>query len=81
MICNKNLGIRAGLRVDFSLLQGKSLGDQLKYAGRRGIPYAAIAGGNEIDKGVVSIKNLVTGEQEELPRATVSEVMAGRIDS
>ena len=71
----------AGLRVDFSLLQGKSLGDQLKYAGRRGIPYAAIAGGNEIEKGVVSIKNLVTGEQEELPRATVSEVMAGRIDS
>jgi len=69
----------AGLRVDFSLLQNKSLGEQLKYAGRRGIPYAAIAGDREIEANVVAIKDLVTGEQTEFPRATVAEALIARI--
>ncbi len=68
-----------GLRVDFSLLQNKSLGEQLKYAGRRGIPYAAIAGDREIEANVVAIKDLVTGEQTEFPRATVAEALIARI--
>jgi histidyl-tRNA synthetase len=70
----------AGLRVDLSLLQHKSLGEQLKYAGRRGIPMAAIAGADELERSVVAIKNLGTGEQSELPRATVAEVLAGRFN-
>lgn len=71
----------AGVRVDFSLLQDKSLGEQLKYAGRRGIPFAAIAGGDEIGRGVVAIKDLVTGVQEEFPRAIVAEALANRLGS
>jgi histidyl-tRNA synthetase len=71
----------AGLRVDFSLLQNKSLGEQLKYGGRRGIPFAAIAGANELERAVVAVKDLVTGEQVEYPAATVAEVLAARIDS
>jgi histidyl-tRNA synthetase len=70
----------AGLRVDLSLLQNKSLGDQLKYAGRRGIPFAAIAGSKEIDNQVVAIKDLASGEQSELPRAAVAEVLAARLN-
>lgn len=70
----------AGLRVDLSLLQNKSLGDQLKYAGRRGIPFAAIAGSKEIENQVVAIKDLVSGEQSELPRAAVAEVLAARVN-
>ncbi len=34
----------AGIKTDLSLLEGKSLGEQLKYAGRRGIGMAAILG-------------------------------------
>ena len=71
----------AGLRVDLSLLQNKSLGEQLKYAGRRGIPFAAIAGANELEKGVVAIKNLSSGEQDELPRSTAAEVLAARVNN
>jgi histidyl-tRNA synthetase len=70
----------AGLRVDLSLLQNKSLGDQLKYAGRRGIPFAAIAGSKEIDNQVVAIKDLASGDQSELPRAAVAEVLASRLN-
>ncbi len=65
-----------GLNVDLSLLQQKSLGDQLKYAGRRGIPFAVIAGTAELEKGVVGIKNLVTGEQIEVARADAGDRLA-----
>jgi histidyl-tRNA synthetase len=41
---------------------------------------AAIAGADELERSVVAIKNLGTGEQSELPRATVAEVLAGRFN-
>ncbi len=34
----------SGLNADLSMLSNRSLGDQMKYAARRGIPYAVIAG-------------------------------------
>jgi histidyl-tRNA synthetase len=55
----------AGLRVDFSLLPHRSLGEQLKYAGRKGIPFAVIAGPDELARNVVAVKNIVSGEQVE----------------
>ncbi|MGH2549844.1 MAG: His/Gly/Thr/Pro-type tRNA ligase C-terminal domain-containing protein, partial [Thermomicrobiales bacterium] len=70
---------QTGLNVDFSLLQNRSLGDQLKYAGRRGIPFAAIAGSGELERQVVAIKDLVSGEQQEVARADVAELLAQRI--
>lgn len=68
----------AGLNVDFSLLQHRSLGDQLKYAGRRGIPLAAIAGSSELERQVVAVKDLASGEQSEFPRSDVAEILALR---
>ena len=58
----------AGIRTDLSLVEGKSLGEQLKYAGRRGIGLAAILGPDETARGVVAIKDLISGEQFELSR-------------
>jgi histidyl-tRNA synthetase len=58
----------AGLKTDLSLLEGKSLGEQLKYAGRRGIPFAAIRGPDEVERGAVAFKNLGSGEQTEIER-------------
>lgn len=53
----------AGLNVDLSLQPKKSLGDQLKYAHRRKIPFAVIPGEAELNQGIVAIKDLVAGTQ------------------
>ncbi|MEK7497263.1 MAG: His/Gly/Thr/Pro-type tRNA ligase C-terminal domain-containing protein, partial [Patescibacteria group bacterium] len=41
----------------------KRMGDQLKYASKKGFKFAIIAGNDEFDKKVVQLKNLETGEQ------------------
>jgi histidyl-tRNA synthetase len=64
----------AGLRVDLSVLSGKSIGEQLKYADRRGIPLAIIAGANELAAGNVAVKVLATGEQSTV---SLSEIVTG----
>jgi histidyl-tRNA synthetase len=61
----------AGLRVEMYPEPDK-LGKQLKYAGAKGIPFAAIAGGDEIAANEVTIKNLATGDQRRVPRADVA---------
>lgn len=40
---------------------------QFDYADKKGIKYLAIVGENEVNKGVVNLKNLITGEQNEYP--------------
>src|SRR4029078_7920782 len=62
-------GLRqSGLRVEFSVQPQKGLGDQLKYAGRRGIPFAAIAGVTELARNVVAVKDLNSGAQQDVAR-------------
>jgi histidyl-tRNA synthetase len=63
----------ANIKTDLSLLEGKSIGEQLKYAGRRRIGYAAILGPDEATRGVVSIKNLTSGEQFEVKRFELTQ--------
>ena len=50
-----------------------SLGDQLKYAGRKGIPSAVIAGDREFAAGQWQVKNLLTREQSTIATAEVIE--------
>ena len=45
----------------------KRLGQQLKYASRRGFRIALIAGDNEFTSGTCQIKDLATGTQEDVP--------------
>ena len=66
----------AGIRT-FLNLTGKSLGDQIKEADKRGIPLFIAYGGNEAASGMVKIKTLATGNEEEV---TVAEA-ASRITS
>jgi histidyl-tRNA synthetase len=61
----------AGLRVEVYPEPDK-LGKQLKYAGAKGIPFAAIVGGDEIAAARVTIRNLSTGEQQSIARADVA---------
>ena len=42
------------------------LAKQFKYADRKGIPYVVIAGPSEIEKGVVMLKEMKTGDQKEI---------------
>ena len=60
-----------GVRVDQSVVTNKGIGDQLKYADRRGIPFAIIAGPDELARDEVSVKNLRTGEQRHIGRAVL----------
>lgn len=53
----------AGIRAEVYLGNPKNFGNQLKYADKRASPIAVIQGGNEADKGVVILKDLVLGAQ------------------
>lgn len=39
---------------------------QMTYANKKGIPYVALVGENEMQSGVISLKNMVSGEQDNL---------------
>lgn len=39
---------------------------QMTYADKKGIPYVALVGENEMQSGIISLKNMVSGEQENL---------------
>jgi histidyl-tRNA synthetase len=65
-----------GIHVDQSVLTKKGMGDQLKYADRRGIPFAIIQGPDEITRDEVAIKNLRTGEQLMVARPMVVQELS-----
>lgn len=64
-----------GLRV-FTNLTEKSLGDQVKDAVRRGIPYFLPYGAEEASTGRVRLKALATSTENELPSTDVAEYVA-----
>ena len=53
----------AGIRAEVYLGNPKNFGNQLKYADRRGSPVAVIAGSDEMESGVVQIKDLILGAE------------------
>ncbi|MBC8352258.1 MAG: histidine--tRNA ligase [Planctomycetes bacterium] len=59
----------------------KKLGQQLKYADSRGFSVALIAGGNEFAAQTTQLKNLQTGESEEISLAEGSDALIARIRS
>jgi histidyl-tRNA synthetase len=64
---------RAGVPTELYLDAKAKLGKQLKYAGKRGFPLVVIAGPEEEKEGVVSLRNMASGEQmrvsiEQLPQ-------------
>jgi histidyl-tRNA synthetase len=53
----------AGLRAEVYMGGGTNMGKQLKYADKRAAPLAIIEGGDEAERGVVQIKDLVLGSK------------------
>lgn len=54
-------GINAEIYPDASKMK-----KQMTYADKKGIPYVALVGENEMKSGIVSLKNMTSGEQENL---------------
>jgi histidyl-tRNA synthetase len=57
----------------------KKLGQQLKYADRRGFRIALIAGGNEFASGTCQVKDLVKAQSREVPLEPGGESLIGAI--
>jgi len=64
-----------GLNVDIALEPLRRIGDNISYANKKGIPYVGILGGNEVENKTLSVKNLITGEQNELPLMNINRDM------
>ncbi|HEV2527790.1 MAG TPA: histidine--tRNA ligase [Thermomicrobiales bacterium] len=65
----------AGIRTDLSLLGERSLGEQFKYASRKGIRLAVFQGSDEAAAGLVAVKDLVGGDQQSHPVANLIEII------
>lgn len=58
---------QAGLNSEL-YFESDSLGNQIRYALKKGIPYVVIVGPDEVAAGQVAIRNLRLGQQETTPR-------------
>jgi histidyl-tRNA synthetase len=58
---------RAGVGADWDLM-GRGMKGQMKSADRSGANWAVILGDDELDAGVVTLKDLATGEQQRIAR-------------
>lgn len=65
---------KQGLRVDL-FPEADKIGKQFKYASGRGIPFVAVIGEEERNRGEVSIKNLGSGDQQSVKRAEVAKLI------
>ena len=68
----------AGLRVEVYPDPDK-LGKQFKYASTRGIPVVTVVGGDERAAGMVTLKNMVDGQQSSAPRTGIAAAVQALI--
>ncbi len=64
----RNQGINAELYPDTAKMK-----KQMAYADKKGIPFVALIGENEINSGIVSLKNMLTGEQKNIKLNELAE--------
>jgi histidyl-tRNA synthetase len=66
----------AGLRVDL-YPEADKLGKQFKYASAVGVPFVAVIGEEEQAKGHVALKDMRSGEQRQVMRGELTELLKG----
>lgn len=66
---------REGTAAETDLLQ-RSLKAQMKYAGRRGYARVAIIGADELEKNLITLRDMTGGEQEEVSREELSSLIS-----
>ena len=64
----RSAGISAEIYPDAAKMK-----KQMEYANRRAIPYVAIIGSNELEQGVVTLKNMTSGEQTTVAMAQIAD--------
>ncbi|CAK0780087.1 Histidine--tRNA ligase [Azospirillaceae bacterium] len=64
----------AGINTDIQLEPSK-IARQLKFADRSGIPFVVLMGSEEKSRGAVTVKNLKTGDQKEIPRDSLVDFL------
>lgn len=57
---------------------GRSVKAQMKYANKIGSKYSVILGDNEIDNDLVKLKNMATGEEEEVKVSELYDIMMNK---
>lgn len=68
----------AGLNVDVYTDEDR-YGKQFKYADQRDIPFVAILAPDELDAGVVAIKDMKSGDQVSVPRGEAAKFFTDRL--
>ncbi|PLV59828.1 histidine--tRNA ligase [Thermotoga sp. KOL6] len=69
---------KKGFRVDMDIMERK-LSGQLKHANRMGARYVIIIGDEELEKGIVILRDLETGDQVEVDRQFAVEYISERV--
>ena len=59
--------------------QARSLKAQFKYADKLGAKYVAVLGDDEIERGVVKLRDMATREEWEAPLETAAEALKERL--
>ena len=67
---------QAGIAAEIYPEPGK-MKKQMEYANRRGIPYVVIIGSQELEAGIVTLKDMRSGEQRQVPIAEVVDALSG----
>ncbi|MFQ5518615.1 MAG: His/Gly/Thr/Pro-type tRNA ligase C-terminal domain-containing protein, partial [Mariprofundus sp.] len=78
-VVNYSLTQAAGLRAaGLSVVHcgGGAAKRQFKMADREGARFVAVIGGDEMESGKISLKNMATGEQQQLSLAQAVELIA-----
>ncbi|WP_031515589.1 histidine--tRNA ligase [Desulfofalx alkaliphila] len=57
---------------------GRSLKAQMKYAGKLNARRTVIIGENELKNGTITVKDMITGEQEEIKREKITVLLGGK---
>jgi histidyl-tRNA synthetase len=56
-------------------LEGKNLKNQMKVANKMGAKYVVMIGENELDKGIITVRDMVSGEQETIDFQIIIEAL------
>lgn len=68
---------REGLNTELFFDVGAPIGDQIRYALKRGIPHIVILGPDEIAEGMATVRSLATRQQETLLEENVAATIGG----
>lgn len=68
---------QAGVKAECDSV-GRSVKAQMKYANKIGAAYSVILGDNEIDNDLVKLKNMETGEEEEVKVSALFDTMTSK---